>query len=491
MKLKGSIMTRLPFNAPCVTNRAPGLLLVLAGLVLSWEFSAIADVHPVPLDKNTDTAKCLECHADRAKGKSVHTAVTTGCTSCHEIRVNKDVTRVKLITTTPAALCFTCHAAKNPAVIKGVVHGPALRDCLKCHDPHTSDNKNQLLKPTSGGENENLCLSCHATGVHTPEKGSRHAALDMGCDTCHETHKSGPSDNREFSMHLKKASPALCLDCHDPKDEDLGKAHQNQPFEKADCVTCHNPHESGRPKLMQAFLHPPFADKSCEMCHAPSKDGKVVLVQESAKTICGTCHDEELKQIETAKVQHAGAAGECVDCHNPHASSQPGLPKTNGVGSCLTCHADLAEQGHKRHLHEPAFQEGCGTCHEPHGGQNEHLLRAKDVNTLCLECHGPDAQPTKLEAQHLVAVFEGKVRLPEDYFKKVPVLPLRYGRGHPTERHPISTTINTKTQKSVAMNCLTCHQPHASAKPGLLAKDQENNMAFCKSCHTEGTLQLR
>ena len=33
------------------------------------------------------------------------------------------------------------------------------------------------------------------------------------------------------------------------------------------------------------------------------------------------------------------------------------------------------------------------------------------------------------------------------------------------------------------MSCLSCHQPHASAKPGLLVKDQENNMAFCDTCH--------
>src|SRR5579864_3173584 len=208
-----------------------------------------ADEHPVPLDKNTDSAKCIECHADKAKGKNVHTAIATGCMSCHEIRVSKDVTRVKLITATPAALCFTCHADKNSANIKGTVHNPAVRDCMKCHDPHTSDNQFQLLKPMAGSEKENLCLSCHAIGLHTSEKGSRHAALDMGCDSCHLTHKTGPSTEREFTKHLKKAAPALCLECHDAKDASLAKAHQNQPFEKADCVGCHNPHESDKPQI--------------------------------------------------------------------------------------------------------------------------------------------------------------------------------------------------------------------------------------------------
>ncbi len=38
---------------------------------------ASASVHPVPLDKNTDAAKCLECHEDKTKGKSVHSAMAT------------------------------------------------------------------------------------------------------------------------------------------------------------------------------------------------------------------------------------------------------------------------------------------------------------------------------------------------------------------------------------------------------------------------------
>ncbi len=248
--------------------------------------TAMADIHPVPLEKNVDSAKCLECHADKAKGKFVHTAVSTGCTSCHEVRVNKDITRVKLITTTPASLCFTCHADKNPAEIKGVVHPPARRDCLKCHDPHESDNKFQLLKPETGNQKENLCLGCHATGLNVPEKGSRHVALDMGCETCHVTHKTGEKGKQEFDYHLTKSTPALCIDCHDVNDASLQKAHHEQPFGTADCVQCHDPHQSTLPKLMAKYTHPPFADKQCDVCHSPAKDGKVVLTQNIEDALC-------------------------------------------------------------------------------------------------------------------------------------------------------------------------------------------------------------
>jgi predicted CXXCH cytochrome family protein len=463
------------------------VVLILFTLVALLISRAAAAVHPIPLDPKTDSAKCIECHEEKSKGKSVHSAIAMGCTSCHEIRVNRDVTRIKLITTIPYSLCLTCHADKKAADIKGTVHPPAVRDCLKCHDPHSSDNKNQLLKPLSGDQKENLCLSCHKTGLNVPAKGSRHAALDGGCDTCHVTHKTGPELTPENQFHLTKNAPALCLDCHDPKDAELKKAHQNQPFEKADCLSCHDPHQSDAPKLMAKFMHPPFADKSCEICHAPAKDGKVVLTQADAKSLCVTCHDDKTKQIEGAKVQHPGAAGDCTDCHSPHASRQPGLPKTNGVDICLGCHSEIADLAKKPVHHQPVFQQACAICHEPHGGDNEHLLRAVEPNKLCLECHGPDAKAQKLESEHVVTIFGGKVKLPEDYFAKVPVLPLKYNLGHPVDRHPVANVMEATdiTKVKTPINCLTCHQPHASAQPGLLAKDQANNALFCASCHKD------
>ena len=464
----------------------------LVGFIVLVMFSgrAPAAKHPVPLDPKADPSTCVACHEDKTKGKAVHSAIAMGCTSCHEIRTVKDVTHIKLITATPAALCLTCHADKNAADIKGKVHPPAVRDCLKCHDPHTSDNKNQLLKAESGDAKENLCLSCHKTGMNAPEKGSRHAALDMGCDTCHTTHKTGEIGRAEFDFHLTKAPPALCVDCHDVKSADLQKTHQNQPFATANCVSCHDPHQSAVPKLMAKFLHPPFADKSCEMCHAPAKDGKVVLTQADVKSLCVTCHSDKVELIEKAKVPHPGAAGDCTDCHSPHASRQPGLPKTNAVDICLGCHSDQAEQAKKHVLHQPAFGQGCATCHEPHGGDNDHLLRAKG-NPLCLECHGPDSLPQKLDAEHVLTIFNGKVKLPEDYYQKnkVAILPLRFGLGHPVEGHPVSDVMNPAKISEVKthLSCLSCHQPHSSAQPDLLVKDQLNNMAFCDNCHQNRT----
>lgn len=467
-------------------RRAVSTCVWLAAGLAVLSAPAWAKTHPVPLDKNVDSAKCLECHEDKTKGKSVHSAIATGCLSCHEIRVARDVTRVTLTTAVPYKLCLTCHTEKDASQIKGHVHPPAVRNCLACHDPHVSDNKNQLLKPMTGDKKENLCLACHNQGLDVPEKGSHHAALDMGCDTCHVTHKTGQDLTLENKFHLTKAAPALCVDCHDPKDADLQKAHQNQPFGAANCLQCHDPHQSDAPKLMAKFTHPPFAEKSCEICHAPAKDGKVVLTQATPKDLCLTCHDDQGKKIDTAKVPHPGAqASDCLDCHNPHASSQPGLPKTDAVSICLGCHSDIDDLHKKSTLHQPVFEQGCATCHEPHGSDNTHLLRTAATNQLCLECHGPDTKPQKLAKDHVVTIFNGKVRLPEDYFNQVPILPLKYNLGHPVDGHPVSDVMDPTdvTKIKTKMDCLTCHQPHASAQPDLLVNDQANSALFCAGCH--------
>ncbi len=467
--------------------RALRLILVLSLMAGARLLSA--GVHPVPLDKNTDTAKCVECHEDKAKGKVVHPAIQAGCTACHEIRANKDVTRVKLITTTPQALCITCHADMNAADLKGTVHPPAVRDCLTCHSPHTSDNKYLLLKPESGNKQENLCLTCHNQGVNVPTGGSRHPALDMGCDTCHVTHKVGEKGKEEFDYHLTKASPALCLDCHDATSADLIKAHQGQPFGSANCVQCHNPHQSDQAHLLQRYTHPPFAGGQCEICHQPAKDGKVVLTQPEAKAICVTCHAEQAEKIEKAKVQHPGAQGDCTTCHNPHAGKTPGFIQPDPVNACLACHTDQAELLKKKYRHQPAFEQGCAICHEPHGGDNPKLLRAQG-NALCVECHGPNSKPVELPQQRMISIFNGSVTLPENYFTKnnVVVLPIKYGVGHPTPNHPVEDVhdLNDLTKVKVPINCMTCHDPHASNGKGMLVRDQNPGMQFCATCHKGG-----
>ncbi len=456
-------------------------MLTLLSLVASAQY-AFSGIHPVQLERGTDTPKCLECHEDKAKGKKTHPAVEMGCMTCHLIRNAGETTRVNLKTARVATLCVQCHADKSVPP-RSRVHPPAVQDCLKCHDAHTSANEHLLLKPTSGAKGENLCLECHKQGVNVPDKGSRHAALDMGCETCHVTHKTGKNGQQEFDFHLTKGAPELCVGCHDVKEEKLAQAHKGQPFAGAVCTSCHDPHDSKSPKLMQAYLHSPFADKSCEACHDAAKEGKVVLTQKDSRGVCVTCHEEQAKQIDSVKVQHAGAQGDCTQCHNPHAGKYPRFVRPNPGAACEGCHSEQAEiHATGNVLHQPAYKQSCSVCHTPHGGDREHLLRA-ETNSLCLACHAPDAKGEKLADSHEVTIFGGNVRLPENYFNLVTPLRLdEKGLGHPQEKHPVGGVLDpSDLQKTKKITCLSCHVPHGGGRALLITP--MNGRSVCAQCH--------
>jgi len=460
--------------------------------VVFFSTSLFAAKHPIPLDPNTSADKCIECHADKTQGAYVHSAMSMGCMACHEIRVIKshdkkheDITRVKLIKATATGQCLTCHEDMKGSADKSTVHAPVTRNCLTCHDPHNSKYKNQLLKPAEGGKDENLCLQCHIQGLNVPKDGSRHAALDMGCATCHITHKIGEKDKRENQFHLVKDAPALCKDCHDPTDAALKKAHHNQPFGNADCLGCHDAHQSYKPKLAQLFRHAPFESGDCDTCHAEAKDGKVVLTTNSSRDLCVTCHDEQAKQIANAKAPHPGAQGECIACHSPHASQFDRLLK-DPVKVCESCHPLQAEMHRtKGRLHAAAYRDGCYTCHNGHGGENPTLLRAEG-NRLCLECHSPNRRPRFDPATGALTIFNGAVRLRRDYFTSLPPLDLQAGdvMGHPLAGHPVLATIDrSDPEKKRPMTCLSCHHAHAGAFPNMLVTDTNSSMPLCGRCH--------
>jgi len=64
-------MTLLPLKRRNRLGCRPWLLAAVTSLTLFCGGLARADVHPVPLDKNADPAKCASCHENnKVKGSS-------------------------------------------------------------------------------------------------------------------------------------------------------------------------------------------------------------------------------------------------------------------------------------------------------------------------------------------------------------------------------------------------------------------------------------
>jgi predicted CXXCH cytochrome family protein len=107
--------------------------------------------------------------------------------------------------------------------------------------------------------------------------------------------------------------------------------------------------------------------------------------------------------------------------------------------SCYSCHKDAPAKYNRKYRHDPVAKEDCEACHLRHGFANMLILK-KTGKDLCTSCH-TDLDSTLAGSGSVVhpAVSEGL--------------------------------------------CATCHDPHASDRPGLM-RDVDGDLA-CFVCHPE------
>lgn len=113
------------------------LLVTLLFLVIG----AQAVEHPGVLTAEDD---CLKCHAQKVRGKSVHSAMSTSCGVCHVMQTRGDMTTMAL-SMPKEKICSACHQ-DSPALRQ---HVPNVKGtCVDCHDAHSSDRR-MLLREVS------------------------------------------------------------------------------------------------------------------------------------------------------------------------------------------------------------------------------------------------------------------------------------------------------------------------------------------------------
>lgn len=264
------------------------LVLMLAGAV-----RVQAGENPVPLEKNVDAAKCLECHEDKTKGPHVHSAISTGCTTCHEVKVvDKDTTNVDLIAP-KEELCFTCHEkAKNPTL-----HGPYEKGgCVYCHDPHVSDFDKQLR-----AEGNKLCLECHQDRRITGTLALFKTAHELPESEFQEIPKIGLDPTLKFGHPMGTHKVA---DAPDPL----------HPGAKISCLTCHENHASDREKLVRTTEFKGKKMDVCDACHSANDEASMAVAQKR------TDEQEAQRQKEQKSLSKQPIA-------MPQKSIQPGSKK--------------------------------------------------------------------------------------------------------------------------------------------------------------------
>ncbi|MFB3814943.1 MAG: cytochrome c3 family protein [Terriglobales bacterium] len=251
------------------------------------------------------------------------------------------------------------------------------------------------------------CETCHDQIGSTPAGGTRHAAVDMGCDSCHVAHDPANSIDKAVPKHLKKTAPALCAECHDVQQK---AAKSKSPHTALDnCLDCHDPHASANSRMLKQ-AQPAL----CETCHAQQAESHQkdkFLHLPAFQTGCSTCHEPHGSD----EVAHLRAPINelCLSCHESRARGEPGsdektlllfggavrLPGNylSGV-TRVALNAD-SSKGHPTAAH-PVRTSGkvaatgkpmvCTTCHDPHASAASPQLfvtHKKSKSQLCIRCH--------------------------------------------------------------------------------------------------------
>jgi predicted CXXCH cytochrome family protein len=203
--------------------------------------------HPFIDTKDIKTETCLKCHPEKNTGKYVHTAISSGCDSCHLVESANNKTKITP-TATGGDLCAMCHEApKDP-----VVHGPVKAgECLVCHDPHTGDYPDQLRAATN-----KLCLSCH--GANQPD-----VKVNLEIKTV------ALLGGQSVSLEEYRQAPKLGLDRSGTRNHPImghpvsGVKDPRKKGEMITCLSCHAPHSSELANLM-----PKGVKSSLDLCTA-------------------------------------------------------------------------------------------------------------------------------------------------------------------------------------------------------------------------------
>jgi len=243
------------------------------------------------------------------------------------------------------------------------MHGPvAGGDCNVCHNPHASDNVNQLEKPP-----DQLCFSCHSEMKGMMDKRHIHQPVQEKCTNCHDPHSN-------VARYMLVADvPQLCIKCH----EDLAATPE--------------------------VTHPPVVSGECESCHNVHASDYPRLTPEPLNEMCFTCHDVLGQQVAASEYKHGPVKdGDCNACHNPHGSANYRLLKkffphefympynTENYAMCFECHnknialdsetttlTDFRDGDvnlHYLHVNKPVKGRSCKACHQAHAtNQQKHI----------------------------------------------------------------------------------------------------------------------
>lgn len=444
-----------------------------------------------------DSKLCIRCHPNRD--------VMIG--TPHDLRVSAPESRNRLgMTPAESGPCGACHSFHTFARRPDPEPGDPTGLCGSCHQPngpaarktgqplsHPADVTPeeipagidlQLYPPLGQKEPRTMaCLTCH--NPHEVRQGDflRAGSKDDLCGTCHRDQALHLSDAHNFveNVDLKNARDknareagrcGFCHAAHNANGPMMWVATRNAP-KNADqlCTICHSEAGIGHARSAGLFSHPtgPAAPgaKATVPASLPLFDGQGHVTKEGF-VACGSCHDPHIDKAGTANMLRSGLdpVALCVQCHQvqaalaggPHdqATKPSAWPTDTQPGKlCLACH--------RSHSNDPV--RGLWTV-----APDPRAPSPSDA--ICTGCHPganwaddiQQAVPGQLVHQRMVN--------PGILSTSLPLAPA------------------TQPGQSAAVECKTCHDPHAERMGHLLRKagpSQVQAAGVCYVCHPDAS----
>jgi len=236
---------------------------------------------------------------------------------------------------------------------------------------------------------------------------------------------------------------------------------------------------------------------------AAEKQRKDMVLKGDAN--CTRCHDEseEVPVLAIGKTKHGtvadGRTPSCASCHgesDTHANKPADAkerPKPTRVFSkkggtspdvqnqaCLTCHKGGNRMHWETSLHA-SRDTTCTSCHKVHT-QHDKVRDKQQQAQVCFTCHKEQRAQIAKISRH--PILEGKVTCSDCHNPHGSAGPKNMVRDnvndtcytcHMEKRGPF-----VRTHQPVQEDCSICHNPHGTTIPNLL---KSRSPFLCQQCH--------
>ncbi len=255
----------------------------------------------------------------------------------------------------------------------------------------------------------------------------------------------GPEINRKYKKlfppftYHKNEDFTACNKCHSKYIKETDSLSND-----SGCLDCHRGFKEKFKK------HTKVENRNCVNCHQlNNKSNSSSSYAGSETNLCFNCHTDKIGLFSQDYIHGPVAGGSCTICHNPHGSKYDHNLVSPEQILCFSCHIELEEKTKdKRVIHSPFKKGQCSACHDPHSTSNKWVL-VKSSEEVCMGCHNPN----KSMKWH----------------------------SHPYNVKP-KQKVNVELNENGNLECISCHNPHATDSDHLLRITEEFT---CIGCHTD------